>query len=261
MTLFSSIARAKRYLYRLAKYRILSPEVPSLAGLLQGQTVVVLGSAPLSTRPAGMDESFKVVTINASQAAARSWLTVGPDVTLMQFNQIEGKNPGAEEVRRVLSGQGTKLLYMLHWRHDRPRLERGLAAFDYGYQQLLMMSRYERIALMHEVAGTLNLELDAGTKWSNGVIATALAIQGNAARVILTGIDPMSQGHAYNGLRLSRLHADMDAEALKLFIRKGYPIFTADPWVSKRLDLPLWTADDLPLTKCDLSVQESRNVH
>ena len=106
------------------------------------------------------------------------------------------------------------------------------------------MSRYQRIALMRKTTGMLNLELDAGTKWSNGIVATALAIHSGAARVILTGIDPTSQGHGYNDLRLTRLHAATDADALKLFVRKGYPVFTADPHVSESLDLSLWKAAD-----------------
>lgn len=236
-----SVSRARRYLYRYLKYHMAAPTAPDLSGLLQHRNVVIVGSAPFSTRPAGWDAGFRVVTINASQMAARGWLSEVPDVTLMQFNQIEGTNANAVEVRRVLNGQRTGLLYMLHWRHDMARLQKGLAAFDYGCDDLRLIGRYERIALMRAATGRLNLELEADSKWSNGIVAAALAIHSGAKNVILTGINPKSSGHAYNGLGLTRLHADSDLEALGLFAARGYPVWTADPGVAESTGLPLWT--------------------
>ena len=64
--------------------------------------------------------------------AAGAWLTEKPDVTLMQYNQIEGLTTTACEVRRVLSGKRTGTLFVLHWQHDVPRLQQGLARFDFG---------------------------------------------------------------------------------------------------------------------------------
>ena len=232
---------ARRWTYRWIKYHLLTARPPALPGLLQHKTVVIVGSAPFSTRPAGWNADFRVVTVNASQVAARSWLDQRPDITLMQFNQIEGTNASALEVRRVLRGQSTGLLYMLHWRHDIQRLKRGLAAFDYAFDDLRLMGRYERIALMHAVLGRLNLEMDTETKWSNGIVAAALAVQSGAARVILTGINPHSSGHAYNDLTLGRAHAGPDLEALRILVGRGFPVFTADPEVARATALPLWT--------------------
>ncbi|WP_211596252.1 hypothetical protein [Paracoccus aestuariivivens] len=235
------MARARRYLYRLAKYRLTAPRIPDLGPVLQGRTAVVVGSAPFSTRPAEWDAGFRVITINASQIAARNWLIETPDVTLMQFNQIEGQNPNALEVRRVLRGQSTGLLYMLHWRHDLDRLKHGLISFDYRYDQLRLMSRYERVALMHKATGKLNLELEADTKWSNGIVAAALSLVSGAEKVILTGINPLSSGHGYNAIGLARLHTGPDLEAMQLFAARGYPVFTADHPVAEATGLPLWT--------------------
>lgn len=217
-----------------------APRAPHLDHLLAGCTAVIVGSAPFSTRPTGWDNSFRVLTVNASQMAARDWLTERPDITLMQFNQIEGTNPSAHEVRRVLKGQSTGLLCMLHWRHDIARLDRGLAAIGYGYDTLRLISRYERIQLMREATGRLNLELDIDTKWSNGIVAAALALQSGASRAILTGINPHSTGHAYSGLGLTRLHAQADLQALRMFIDRGNAIYTADPSVAASTGLPLW---------------------
>ncbi|WP_236635910.1 hypothetical protein [Paracoccus aminophilus] len=173
--------------------------------------------------------------------AAHSWLTETPDLTLMQFNQIEGMNANALEVRRVLAGQHTKRLCLLHWRHGLARLEHGLAAFGYRYDELHLMSRYARIALMQAVMGQLNLELETGSKWSNGIVAAALAIESGAANVILTGINPISSGHGYNQLDLKRQHCDSDFAALQLFRLRQHPVFTADAAVADQTGLPLWS--------------------
>lgn len=240
MPLPSGLQRAKNQIYRYLKYHLVRPRAPELRRQLQGQTVVVVGSAPFSTRPAGWDASFRVMTINASQAAASAWLTQTPDVTLMQYNQIEGQSPTALEVRRVLRGKRTGTLFVLHWQHGVARLEQGLARFEYGFEQLRLMSRYERIALTHKCIGKLNLELEAASKWSNGIVGTALALHSGARRVILTGINPMSSGHAYNDMALPRLHASTDLQALHALQALGYPIFTADPDVAKATGIKLW---------------------
>ncbi|MFG6083594.1 hypothetical protein ACEUZ9_005312 [Paracoccus litorisediminis] len=240
MPILKAITDGRKYAYRLVKYKFLRPQVPQFSDILQGRTAVVVGSAPSSTRPIGWDTSFRVIAINASQSAASGWLLERPDITLMQFNQIEGQNPQAIEVRRVLQGKSTGRLVIMHWRHDLPRLERGIAAFGYGYDQLSLMSRYERIALMRECTGKLNLELDAASKWSNGITGAALALKSGAERVILTGINPLSAGHAYNNLGLARLHASADLEALHLFRAKRYPVFTADPHVAEATGIALW---------------------
>lgn len=241
MPLLSNVQHARRYFYRRLKYLVLGPKAPELTAELCGRNVVVVGSAPFSARPADWNNDYRLITINASQIAAQAWLTAPPDITLMQFNQIEGTNDNALEVRRVLNGQRTGRLCMLHWRHDLQRLKDGLTAFNYGYDALQLIGRYERIALMHRVTGELNLELETHLKWSNGIVAAALALHSGAANVILTGINPKSSGHGYNALGLTRHHADMDMAALQSFAARKHPVFTADPEVAKLTGLPLWS--------------------
>lgn len=240
MPLPGDLQRRKNAIYRYLKYHLVRPRAPELRPELEGRTVVVVGSAPHSTRPLGWDASFRVMTINASQVAASAWLSETPDVTLMQYNQIEGQTPTALEVRRVLRGKKTGTLFVLHWQHGMPRLEQGLAHFDYGFRQLRLIGRYERIALMHRCLGQLNLELEAASKWSNGIVGAALALHSGAQCVILSGINPMSTGHAYNELGLPRLHASTDLEALNAMRAAGYPVFTADAAVAQATGIPLW---------------------
>lgn len=235
-----SFSDLKKQIYRNIKYRLTRPSPPVVAPRFDGP-VLVVGSAPVSHKPADLDSTFRVVTINGSQSVTKSWGIDAPDVTLVQFNQIEGTNTNAVEVRRVLSGERTGRLFVLLWRKDdRARLENGLAAFDYRYDMLTIVDRYERMALLDRVVRTKSLELDADSKCSNGINAVLFALYNGATAVIITGINPGSGGHAYNKVNLSRQHVRMDQEILTRLLQQGYPIFTTDPVVSETIGLPLW---------------------
>ncbi|MDX3907065.1 MAG: hypothetical protein QHC78_15365 [Pigmentiphaga sp.] len=229
-------------MYRWIKFRLTRPLPPPAPFDLAGP-VVVVGSAPVSHPPAGLDHRFSVITVNGSQSVTAKWGITVPDITMMMFNQIEGTTHNAREVRRVLSGQRTRALFVLLWRkEERARLERGLKAFDYGYEHLYIVDRYERMALLDKVAGVRSLELNAESKCSNGVYAVLFALYHHAPAVIISGINPNSSGHAYNDTGLARLHVHMDKTILQRLLAAGQPIFTADPMVAEETGIPLWTA-------------------
>ncbi|MDL2409318.1 membrane-anchored protein [Rhizobium calliandrae] len=229
----------KRHVYRSVKYWLSRPKPPTLDERFSGP-VIVVGSAPVSHKPVDFDETFKVITINGSQVVTKTWGVEAPDVTFVQFNQIEGTNTNAVEVRRVLNGERTKKLYVLLWRKSRERLENGLKAFDYRYDHLEIVDRYKRMALLDRVGGVKCSELGADDKCSNGINAVLFALYNGATAVIITGINPDSGGHVYNQINLARLHIQRDREILLRLVERDYPIFTADPAVSQSLGLPLW---------------------
>jgi hypothetical protein len=232
------LARLRR---RLA-YLILRPKPPRHPTPLTGP-VLVVGSAPDSHLPDGYGPGWSVFTINGSQTVTKSWGIAAPDVTFMQFNQVEGMNDNAVAVRRVLKGERTGLLYLVRWTKSFPRLKRGLAAFDYGYADLRRLSRYQRMALYAAVMGT-NLVGNDDLKCSNGVTAVLYALYNGAPAVVISGIDPGSTGHVYNELGLVRRHADIDMETLRKLNADGFPIYTADPHVADSLGLRLWMGND-----------------
>lgn len=235
-----SFSDFKTLVYRNIKYRLTRPLPPTVSPRFSGP-VLVVGSAPISHKPVDFDATFRVITINGSQAVTKAWGIAAPDVTFVQFNQIEGTNTNAVEVRRVLTGQRTGTLFVLLWRKDdRERLEKGLRAFDYRSDTLTIVDRYERMALLDRVAGRKSFELDADSKCSNGINAVLFALYNGATAVIITGINPNSGGHAYNQVNLSRQHVRMDQEVLVRLKQQGYPIFTSDPAVSEAIGLPLW---------------------
>lgn len=236
----SWISDTRKRIYRNTKYRLMRPAPPAAPVPFRGP-VVVVGSAPVSHKPAGFNENFTVITVNGSQSVSAGWGVEIPAVTMMMFNQVEGTTPNAVEVRRVLKGRRTGALYVLLWRKDdRQRLEEGLRAFDYSYDTLQIVDRYERMALLDRVAGLRSLELDADSKCSNGMNAVLFALHNGAPAVIITGINPNSAGHVYNQAGLTRLHTQMDKQLVAKLLEAGRPIYTADPLVSEELGIPLW---------------------
>jgi hypothetical protein len=233
----------KTGLYRRLKYRLTRPAPPPLHERMTGP-VVVVGSAPKSDMPVGLDETYTIFTVNGSQSVASRWGIDVPDITFMMFNQVEGTTTNAQEVRRVLDGRRTKSLYVLLWRRSEiDRLRRGLKAFNYGYDHLTIVDRYERMALLDKVAGLNSLELDADSKCSNGMNAVLFAFHHGAPAVIIAGINPNSTGHSYNGVGLKRHHVDMDRLLIERLLKNGRQLFTSDPEVSSRMGIPLWTGE------------------
>ncbi|QFI66839.1 putative membrane-anchored protein [Sinorhizobium alkalisoli] len=148
----------------------------------------------------------------------------------------------------MLKGRRTGILYVLPWeKNDRERLEKGLCAFDYKYDSLHIVDRYERMALLDRIAGLRSAELDSDSKCSNGMNAVLFALHNGAPAVIITGINPNSTGHSYNSAGLARQHVQMDKEIIAKLVSEGRPIFTADPTVSADLGIPLWAGAIKPL--------------
>ncbi|MGH6862324.1 MAG: membrane-anchored protein, partial [Phyllobacterium sp.] len=110
----------------------------------------------------------------------------------------------------------------------------------YTYENVQIVNRYERMALLEKVSGLKMLELDKHSKCSNGVIAVLFALHNGATAVIITGINPNSGGHIYNNANLSRFHVKTDSEMLKILLAKRYPVFTTDAEVSAAIGIPLW---------------------
>lgn len=234
------LSDVRKRVYRGLKYRMTHPSPPTAPFPISGP-VVVVGSAPVSHKPIGWGSDYLIITVNGSQSVIESWGTEVPDITFLMYNQIYGTTPNAVAVRGVLKGRRTGILYVLPWeKNDRERLDKGLCAFDYKYDSLHIVDRYERMALLDRVAGLRSSELDSDSKCSNGMNAVLFALHNGAPAVIITGINPNSTGHSYNKTGLARQHVQMDKEIVAKLLSEGHPIFTADPAVSADLGIPLW---------------------
>lgn len=204
--------------------------------------VVIVGSAPTSNVPDGFDETFTVITVNGSQAVSRAWGRVKPDVTFMTTKQVRGQNINAVSVRSVVDGEATKLLYITLWDGTFAELESALIPLNYGYDELRILSRMQRMALHKTLIKKLNLELRADDRFSNGITGVLYALANDAPAVIISGINPASSGHIYNDANLRRQHSDTDITTLRALVRGGWPVFTADADVSQAIGIPLWKA-------------------
>lgn len=236
----SNLKDIRSKIFRSLWYFLTRPK-PWVEPSLQGRKVVVVGSAPQSSMPLGFDPSYRTISVNGSQIVAKKWGVEKPDITLMTFNQIEGTNTNAKEVRRVLDGESTGKLYLLLWQHSKKRLVAGLTRFNYRCDDLYIAGRNRRIALVHAITGKVNLEIERQAKFSNGVIGVMLALQSGAEAVVIAGINPASTGHIYNVENLVRGHSGPDLAALTEMRKKGLPVYTADPEVAEATGLPLWT--------------------
>jgi hypothetical protein len=228
-----------RQVYRRLKYALTRP-VPLKSSPHFTGPVVVVGSAPVSHKPVGLDASYGIISINGSQTVIDRWGIDEPHITLMQPRQIESENTNAIEVRRVLNGLRTKRLYVFLWRKGLPQLKEAIAKFNYTFGHLEIVDRYDRIALIDRVTGIKSFEIDTEDKYSNGIIGVMFALHQGATAVIITGINPDSSGHIYNTKDLPRLHMKKDREILVLLRQKGFPIYTADPEVSASTGIPIW---------------------
>lgn len=238
----SAVKNWKSLIFRSLSYFVSRPSAWR-DDSLHGRKVVVVGSAPVSSQPVDFDQSYVVISVNASQVVAKKWGREKPDISLMMFNQIEGRNTNAQEVRRVLKGERTGKLYVLLWRRKLARLVKGISGFDYGYDYLQIVDRNRRVALVKAMTGKLNFEVVPESKYSNGVIGVMLALNSGAERVVIAGINPVSTGHIYNSENLRRNHRGPDMDALRHMQQKGLPVYTADPEVAEATGLPLWTGE------------------
>lgn len=238
--------KAYKSLLRRVGYYALRPHPPRYSSLFRNP-VLIVGSAPVSHLPDGYQPNYHLLTINGSQSVTTGWGLADPDVTFLQYRQVYGSNDNAVAVRKALKDQSTGHLYVMRWTQSRKELEDGLAAFNYSYGHLHIVNRLQRMALFKSIMGYLNTEDDLETRFSNGVTAVLYALASGARAVIITGINPASQGHIYNNLNLGRQHSQTDHDVLVALLRAGHPVYTADPDVAQLTGLPLWKADSWTL--------------
>lgn len=203
--------------------------------------VVVVGSAPTASMPVGFNASYRVISINGSQVVSHAWGRSKPDVTILTGKQIRGENTNAVSVRNVLNGKATGLLLMF-WNGTADEATAGLRRLDYRYDDFRILTKRERMAMHYTSLGTLNRELSRDERFSNGITGVLYALANKAPAVIISGINPASSGHIYNEANLKRQHADTDSLVLQSLIKRGAPIYTADPEVAQTLSIPLWAS-------------------
>ena len=230
---------------RRLKRRLKRWTTPPFPALDLAGPVLVFGSAPGSRLPEGFGEDWRIVTINGSHGILAGLTDRDPDVTLMMFAHALGKSPNTPGVRAQVSGRRTGTLVVCGGRTASRREEMdGLPSLEYASERAVQLSGYQRRHLIQDATGRPYEEDSTEAKASTGLLAAMLALRDGGSPVVVSGIAPGSQGHAYaqpDGRARERRHSGTDAAILSLLREKGHPLFTADPEVAEALGLPLWS--------------------
>lgn len=202
---------------------------------------LVLGSAPEPRLPDGFDESWTLVTVNASQAGLKQ---LGcdrvPDLTVMS-GQMLGRKPANLAGQEAIRGQRTRHLILI----ERGALDRDesvavLARHRFSYDQITTITSDERSKIVLEVLKKPLALGDGNEKVSTGMFAALLACYLGARPIVLAGFSLEQAGHSYDDRGLHREHVEYDHVALSYIGHRGLPFFAVDERFAKQSGRPQW---------------------
>src|SRR5690606_37269369 len=104
----------------------------------------VLGLAPDAVAPDSFDETWSLVTVNASQAALNQ---IGcnriPDITVMS-GQMLGAKPANVAAQEAIRGLSTRHLVVIERSMSKAEVERRLAELGYSYWAVTHIDHWQR---------------------------------------------------------------------------------------------------------------------
>jgi len=93
-----SRADSKRRCTAAPSAACLDPALRRCRGPFDG-LVVVVGSAPVSHQPAGLDACFRLIALNAAQRVAATWGVYKLNIIAMMFSKLCSANTNDVDVR------------------------------------------------------------------------------------------------------------------------------------------------------------------
>lgn len=199
------------------------------------ENVLVLGAGPGSFIPPCFDETWSIISINASQAAFRDKELI-PDFTLVGTSTLRNK-PTNREAKDVLRGRKTRTLILFDRDKFIDNQRYKLFRLGYSYDRVIFLSTAERLEWIRCATGIV--VKDNTQKPSNGVAAAFLCVSAGVKKIVMTGFSLTKEGHAYNDSNRERAHVQGDKTALRLAIMRGHPIFTNQSDFSEESGVPL----------------------
>ncbi|MBB4347922.1 hypothetical protein [Aliirhizobium cellulosilyticum] len=199
------------------------------------ENVFVLGSGPGSSIPDELDDSWSLVSINASQAVLKDE-TIVPDFTLFGTSTLRNK-PTNREAKDVLRGRKTRTLILFDREKFIDNQRYKLFRLGYSYDRVIFLSTAERLAWIRGATGIA--VKDNTQKPSNGVAAVFLCVSYGVKKIVMTGFSLTKQGHAYNNKNRERAHVRGDRAALRSALMRGHPIYTNQADFSEESGVPL----------------------
>lgn len=171
-------------------------KLAGVQSVLEGQSVLVLGSAPEPQIPP-RDEFTRVVCVNGSPFVAHQ-NGLAPDVTVFGGYNIRNRaNPQALAPHKLknLAGLSTGALVYCDVGSGSREAKREFARRNVGYTEFASIGRRSRADMVNEVFGGKLTDEDGEGKVSNGGFAIALALWAGASSLILSGFS-LEDGHS-----------------------------------------------------------------
>lgn len=214
----------------------LEKNIPAISG-----NCLVLGSAPGAPfLPDGFNDTWSVITVNASSVIAKQLGITKPDYTVMSGRMLHDKPANREAKSAIKDGFTKRLILIERGAVDSGKAKEILNGINFAFDEYYPITHMQRAKITYKITGK-NLSFHSGTrKISTGLFAAVLALHLSAKNVILSGFSFSQDGHYYSSANLTREHRDMDRYLLKHFAEKGFPVYAADPKAQAEMNLPLW---------------------
>ncbi|GHA14295.1 membrane protein [Devosia pacifica] len=228
--------RTRAFLYltiRRKRYDAALAELPRFTG-----PTIVVGSAPNPTRPTGLDQSWGVVTVNASQITANDFGLGTPDLTVMR-DAIMREDEHPQVVWAALAAKTTRHLVATiasPWDHG---IEDYAKARGYLPDTVTELDRHIRGAVVVEMSGEYVVTVSSGI--SNGILAMLLALKLGAKPVVMAGFSVTPGWYFAPDRKGPRSHVSADLRVCRAVARRGLPVFASDAIFAEHSGLPLWT--------------------
>ncbi|WP_375452026.1 hypothetical protein [uncultured Devosia sp.] len=237
---FASRLRARLHLslFKTAYLRALS-ELPTITG-----PAIVVGSAPNPHPPKGLDDTWFVISVNASQVTAEQFGLPRPNLTILRDNIFFRGNVSVpteihDALWAALRGRQTAHAVAIMGSSEDKGATAQLAIHDYRADRVTELDRHVRGAIIVEMSGLSLVGLSAGI--SNGIFAALLALKQGANPVVMSGFSFAPGWHFAKDVAVPRGHVLPDRAVCKAIVERKLPVFAADPDFARASGLPLWT--------------------
>lgn len=195
---------------------------------MRGKNVLVLGSSPNLKLPDSYNKEWCLVTINASVAVANGHGLGIPDLSIFAASVLLRNDDKFVEVRKYLTGLKSESVIIrtlgggfIKNMMKIMKAKAVLKKINYKSRNVAVLPPSSWQSIVCEVMGDENVEMAKNI--STGVFCVLLAIYSGASYVVVSGIDPGTDGHSYSSINRGREHKSADARVLA-FVGKMYDI-------------------------------------
>lgn len=209
--------------------------------LSRGPTLV-LGSAPGSIRPAGIDGSWVLLTANASQKRLVEWNLPGPDLTVMRSN-ASAAEALQEQMWAQIKGLRTKRMFSAGRPQYGARIAEVARQHSYQIDETILANWTERLVIIYFATGLWFLGRNPQETPTNGILAILLAAWLGSQAIVISGFSFSKGGYFYDSAGsapVARERPDGDRAAIRALLARGAPLFCSDPGFAAESGIPLW---------------------